>query len=143
MKLKIIIDENRDEEIIVYSHGKNRITQEIERLVSSSATEIAGYRNSDVFIIDYSDIYCFVCESDKVYAVTEKEKYRIKSRLYKVEETLGKDFVKINQSCVANVKKIRRFEASPYGSLTVIFKNGYKDYVSRRQIKKVKERLGL
>ena len=29
------------------------------------------------------------------------------------------------------------------GSLTVVLKNGYRDYVSRRQLKAVKERMGL
>jgi len=38
---------------------------------------------------------------------------------------------------------IKKFDVSFGGALTVIFKNGYTDYVSRRQMKIVKERIGF
>ena len=88
-------------------------------------------------------MYCFSVEDNRVYAVTEKEKLQLKIRLYQVEEMADKGFVKINQSCVANIRHIKRFDASVSGTLRVVFKNGYTDYVSRRQLKTVKERLGL
>ena len=78
-----------------------------------------------------------------MYALTENEKFKIKSRLYQLEEKLDNNFVKINQSCIANIKKIDRFKATVGGSLTVVFENGYVDFVSRRKLKNVKERLGL
>jgi DNA-binding LytR/AlgR family response regulator len=46
-------------------------------------------------------------------------------------------------SCIANLSKIKKFNASFSGSLSVVFKNGYTDYVSRRSVKFIKERLGL
>ena len=42
-----------------------------------------------------------------------------------------------------NIDKIKRFDASLSGFLLVTLKNGYSDYVSRRNLKNVKERLGL
>ena len=82
-------------------------------------------------------------EDGKVYALTESEKYRLKQRLYLLEEMLDVSFVKINKSCIANIRKIKKFDASFSGTLTVVFKNGYRDYVSRRNLKSVKERLGV
>ena len=41
------------------------------------------------------------------------------------------------------IKKIKKFDTSVSGMLTVTFKNGYRDYVSRRNLKSVKERLGV
>ena len=73
----------------------------------------------------------------------EKEQLYLKQRLYQVEDNLDKDFIKINQSTIANIRMIERFSVSIGGSLQVIFKNGYKDYVSRRQLKSVKERMGI
>ena len=64
-------------------------------------------------------------------------------RLYQLEELLDASFVKINQSSIVNVKKIERFEASIGGALLVILQNGHRDYVSRRQVKAVKERIGF
>ncbi len=74
---------------------------------------------------------------------TRDEEILIYARLYNIEEMLNKDFIKINQSSIANISKIQKFDASISGTLKVIFKNGYTDYVSRRNIKKVKERIGL
>jgi len=60
-----------------------------------------------------------------------------------LEEKLSSDFIKINQSCIVNIKKIEKFSASIYGTLNIKLKNGYSDYVSRRNMKKIKERFGL
>ena len=93
--------------------------------------------------LNASDIYCFIIENNKVFALTENDKYSVEMRLYKLEELLPENFVKINQSSIANIKKNERFSSSFSGALKVVFKNGYIDYVSRRKLKKVKEKLGL
>ena len=56
---------------------------------------------------------------------------------------LGDDYLKINQSCIVNIKAIKQFDVSLGGSLMISLKNGYRDYVSRRQVKAVKERIGF
>ena len=73
----------------------------------------------------------------------ESGKYRMNCRLYHLEQRLPNSFVKIHQSCLANIRKIKRFDTSLAGTLTVCFQNGHRDYVSRRNLKQVKERLGL
>lgn len=90
-----------------------------------------------------ADVYCFTTENNKLFAITESDKFLIKERLYTIEQSLSKDFIKINKSCIANIKKIDRFDASISGTLLVKLKNGHNDYVSRRNVKNVKERLGL
>ena len=93
--------------------------------------------------LSLQEIYCFTIEGKKLYALTENEKLLIKQRLYQIEELTDNDFLKINQSTIINIRKIKRFDTSLSGSLLVVLKNGYKDYVSRRQLKFVKERIGL
>ena len=143
MKLQIVIDHNHDEEILIYAHEKTSLICEIEELVKNNSVDLIGYTENETVKLNLNDVYCFFTEDNKVYALTENEKYRLKSRLYQLEEKLNNNFVKINQSCIANIKKIDRFKATVGGSLTVIFKNGHIDYVSRRNLKNVKERLGL
>lgn len=143
MKLQIVINPNRDEEITIYAHEKSPLVCEIEELVKSYSVDLIGYTENETVKLNLSDIYCFFTEDNKVFALTENEKYRLKSRLYQIEESLSDNFVKINQSCIANIKKIDRFKATVGGSLTVVFKNGHVDFVSRRNLKNVKERLGL
>lgn len=143
MKCQTIIDKSRDEEVLIYAHAESSLTREIEALVTAHSTELIGYGERSVITLSPAEVICFTAESDKVYALTDTEQLRIRSRLYTLEEALGGDFVRINQSCIANIKKIKRFEASFGGALLVIFKNGHKDYVSRRQLKAVKERIGF
>lgn len=143
MKLSINIDKTKEEEIIVFAHERTRLVDEIERLVSDNAFDLIGYCEREAKALLPSDIHCFTVEENKVYALTDNGKYFVKSRLYRLEEELSNNFVKINQSCLANVRKIERFDASVSGALTVRFKNGFVDYVSRRNLKKVKERFGL
>ncbi len=143
MKLKLIIDEHREDEIVIYAKEKTPLICAIEDLIMSNQEDLIGFKNDELFKISPSEVFCFTIESKKLFAVMENEKVQIKQRLYQLEDRLGSDFVKINQSSIANIKKIERFKATLGGSLIVIFKNGYRDYVSRRQARAVKERIGL
>lgn len=143
MKCTVILDKTREEEIVIYAHQKNEMIFEIERMAQEKPLQLTGFLNEEIVRLEPQDIYCFTVEGGRLYAIGENEKYLIKARLYNIEEILDKNFIKINQSSIANVKKIQKFDASISGTLKVIFKNGHTDYVSRRNIKNVKERLGL
>lgn len=143
MKYTITIDKNRDEEVLIFVHEKTEFIDKIESLLKETNPQIIGYKDNDIVPLNEKDIFCFTIENNKVYALTDKEKYTLKLRIYQLEEMLGKDFIKINQSCIVNLRKIKKFDSSISGSLKVIFQNGYTDYVSRRNIKKIKERFGI
>ena len=143
MKVTLILDQNREEELIIYAHKESNLTDSIKKLVSEQRDSLIGYSEDEIIPLSILEIHCFTVESNKIYALTDNSKLLIKNRLYKIEESLPDSFVKINQSCIVNINKIERFSTAISGSLTVRLKNGYCDYVSRRNLKNVKERLGL
>lgn len=143
MKFTVIITNERDEEVVIYAREKTKLIEDIENLIRDNVFELIGYSGYEAVNLRTDEVVCFLVEEGKVYAITDKDRFRLKCRLYQIEETLPEDFVKINQSCIANIKKIERFDTSVSGTLLIKFKNGYKDYVSRRQMKAVKERFGL
>lgn len=143
MKYKLIIDETKDEELIITCHHKREVFDQIEQLITNMDAQLIGYENEDIVILNYDDVVCFVSDNNKVFALVGKHKYLIKKRLYQIEEQLDLNYVRINQSCIANIKQISKFSASFNGFLQVHFKNGYSDYVSRRELKNVKERIGI
>ena len=143
MKFTVIITNERDEEVVIYAREKTKLIYDIENLIRDNAFELIGYSGYEAVNLKTDEVVCFLVEEGKVYAITDKNRFRLKCRLYQLEETLPENFVKINQSCIANIKKIERFDTSVSGTLLIKFKNGYKDYVSRRQMKAVKERFGL
>lgn len=146
MKYTLYIDEEREEEVIVYARSENALTESIKRLVNEqklNTAPIVGYIGDDIVEIVPEEVHCFFIEDKKLYASLDECDALIKSRLYEIEDKLGDSFIKINQSTVVNIKQIERFSVSIGASLMVHFKNGRSDYVSRRQRKAVKERLGI
>jgi len=143
MKCTVVIDGSREEEVLIYAHEPNDLTRKIAQLVQGTEAPLIGYTETAAVTLQASDIFCITIDGGKLYALTEGERLQMRRRLYELEQLLGRDFVKINQSCIVSTKRIARFEASRGGALMVVLKNGYRDYVSRRQLKAVKERMGL
>ena len=144
MKVTTIIDPLREEEVVIHAHERTEVIGQIEAFVADADTELVAYTDCKEIVRLYAqDVHCFLIEDGRIYALTDREKLRVKQRLYVLEQMLDHSFLKLNQSCIGNVSKIDRFGASIGGTLTVHFKNGHRDYVSRRQLKAVKERIGF
>lgn len=143
MKLTVIIDKERDEEIVLYLKEHKPIEERIRGIIDTDESELIGYDAQSVVRLDTARVSCFSVELGRTVAVIGEKRYRIDKRLYELSAILDDTFIKINQSCIANIKMIERFDASLGGSLIVIFKDGNRDYVSRRQLKNVKERIGF
>lgn len=143
MKCEIIINPECEEKIVVYAREESALTKEIQNLARQHSPELLGYKDNEIFKLNPLDIHYISIISGKVYAACEKEKYILKERLYSLEEKLPESFIKINQSCLANIKKIKRFDTSISGTLKIRFENGDTEYVSRRQLKTIKERIGI
>ena len=142
MDIKIFIDKERAEEILIYAHERTSLIEEIERLVSESNLELIGYTDSEAIKINLVNVNCFISEGNKVFALTD-DRLQIRLRLYQLEDLLDDNFIKINQSCIANIRQIKKVQATFSGAISVTFRNGYEDYISRRNLKSVKERLGV
>ena len=143
MKLTVIIDKERDEEIVLYLKEHKPLEERIRGILGVEEPELIGYDERGAVRLDPARVSCFSVELGRTVAVVGKKRYRVDKRLYELSELLDDSFIKINQSCIANIKMIERFDASLGGSLIVIFKDGNRDYVSRRQLKSVKERIGF
>ena len=143
MKLNLFIDNEREEEIIIYAKEKTQLIEEIEELVANNSKQIIGFKDKEASYLNINDIFAFIVEDSKIFAITEKSRYLLKCRLYSLNETLPNNFVKISQSSIINFNKIKSFSTAISGTIIVNLTNGYTDFVSRRNIKNIKERLGL
>lgn len=144
MKYTTIIDPAGEEEIIIHTRARTPEIEAFENYIARMNTELIGYGESgQILPLRPAEVHCFTVEDGRVYALTEKNRLTVRLPLYAIEELLGDEFVRINQSCLGNIRRIARFDASIGGSLMVTFENGYRDYVSRRQLKTVKERMGI
>ncbi len=142
MKYKLIIDPSREESLELVLHERTALADEIERLIGERGT-ILGYYDLDAYRLQVSEIDAVFTDGDDVSALSGGRNYRLRERLYMLEELLGESFVKINRGCIVRMSAIERFETSLGGSLRAVLSCGFGDYVSRRELKNVKRRFGL
>ena len=142
LRYRLIIDKEQEESILITAHEKNNLIIEIEKLINDNSLNLIGYDEDLVVPLNINDVYAFYTDNGKVYASTKDKSYMVKERVYQLLENL-ESFIKINQGCLINSKKILCFESSISGSVKVILKNNFWDYISRRELKNVKRRLGL
>ena len=143
MKLKIVINKELEERVEVYAQSKNQLVKDIESLVNNYDKKIIGYYEDEIVSLNLDEICRFYIELNKTYASTNSKTYIVKYRLYQIEDLIGDTFIKVNQSCLVNINKIKKFSSSLGGYLLVELTNGEKDYISRRQTKIVMERMGI
>jgi DNA-binding LytR/AlgR family response regulator len=83
-------------------------------------------------------------EDGKVFARTENDLYLLRLRLYELEERLDSTiFVRISNSEIVNLKKVKSLDLSFVGTICMELSNGEVSYVSRRYVSKIKKLLGL
>ena len=146
MRIEIKVDNScKETKIIVVT---DKITDEINTLVKKLAEDtpqlIAGLQRDILKILDQHDILRIYATNGKVYAETEDGEYLIRLRLYELEERLDKnDFVRISNSEIINLKKVKGFDLSYTGTICVSFLNDTVTYISRRYVKKIKQVLGI
>lgn len=146
MIFRLVIDKERDEEITARVHAQSLLTDRIEELVMkySGDDRIQAYTEDDVKLMRYAEIECILVEGGKTFAVDMRgERFRLKQRLYELEDKLPAYFIRINKSAIANEKRIERFRASLSGAVDAVFKCGYTEYVSRRCFAEIKRRYGI
>lgn len=141
MKFRLIIDKDKDEEVVITAHQRTALIDEIEFLISKHTDRIPGYTEDDIKMLSVSEIECVTVLDGKTYAIDFKNRhYRIKQRLYELEAELPPSFIRINKSTLANETRLDRFVVSIAGSVDAVFKCGYTEYVSRRCFAQIKRR---
>ena len=143
MKFKLIIDKEKDEEIVATVHSRSALIDEIEVLILkyAGADRIPGYTEDDIKMLSVSEIECITVLDGKTYAIDSKNRrYRLKDRLYELEAQLPSSFIRINKSALANEARLDRFAVTYSGAVDAVFKCGYTEYVSRRCFAQIKRR---
>ena len=102
-----------------------------------------GVLDGKVRLLNTEDIIRIYVEDRKVYVVTVEGRFIVRKKLYEVQSTLTKDFIKISQSEIANVKYIHSLDLGLRGTIVINYKNSDISYVSRRMLKEFKMKLGL
>ncbi len=146
MQIDVKIDSTCAEpKVVVHT---NRMTEEVEMLLKK-LTEVTpqiltGFRGDAVEILEPTELIRIYANQGKIFAVTEAGEYTLRLRLYELEERIDKNvFVRISNSEIINLKKVKGFDLSFTGTICVKLSNGSVTYVSRRYVAKIKKVLGV
>ena len=144
MKVELNIDKKFEETIVTIS--ANKVDDEIQNLVNyieNKEDYLTGISAGKVCLLNLEDIIRVYIEDRKVYVVTVEGRFIVRKKLYEVQSMVTKDFIKISQSEIANVKYIHSLDLGLRGTIVINYKNSDISYVSRRMLKEFKMKLGL
>ena len=144
MKVELNIDKKFEETIVTIS--ANKVNDEIQNLVNYIEIKedyFIGVSDGKVRLLNLEDIIRVYVENRKVYVVTVEGRFIVRKKLYEVQSMLTKDFIKISQSEIANIKYIHSLDLGLRGTIVINYKNSDICYVSRRMLKEFKMKLGL
>ena len=146
MQVEIKIDDSCIEPrvIIITDKVNNEINDILNTLSSKTPEVITGFYNDLAEILSPEGIIRIYAAGGKTFASASKKEYILRQRLYELEEKLTKhSFVRISNSEIINLKKVRNFDLSLSGTICVTLSDGTATYVSRRYVSKIKQVLGL
>lgn len=146
MKLEIAIDQNQKELLVLLKKDKidDEVNEVINKLSEQTTQMITGFCGDSVKIIDQTKILRAYSQDGKVFVDTDDEKFTVRLRLYELEQRLCKNsFVRISNSEIINLKKVKSFDLSFTGTICVVFNDGSTSFASRRYVSKIKQVLGI
>ena len=145
-KLKVelkISKEVKEPYAVIYSDS---LTDEITSAVmylENTGKIITGEDNGRIAVLQPSEIYMVRVENERTAIYGEDKKLLSPKRLYQLEQQLGNGFMKISKSTVINLSHIKCVEPSFKGMMSLVMKNGLKDWISRKYLPDFKKYLGI
>ena len=142
MKLKIEIDPERDEEIVIRA---KEITPTLKKLQNAVADVLSG---SEELAVRNGEAECFIpireilfaeTSGEKLWVHTAKDVFACPLRLIELEELLPRSFVRASKSSLVNSAHVRSLSRSPTGIGEATFPGtGKKVFISRMYFKNLR-----
>ena len=146
MKIKIEIDQDLNEaEVIIRGQQIDEEIQSVQKVLTQlthKSPKLTFVKDDKEFFFALKEILFFETENNTTYAHTRDEIFKVKYRIYELEELLTSDFVRISKSAIVNIQPIyaiTRYIGTPN---TIQFNQSHKQIsVSRQYFKQLRERL--
>lgn len=146
MKVTIQIhDKFIEPQVMICNHILTDEVKELQESINQVVNKvITVYTENGAKRLTHESFIRFYAEEQKVYAQTKTKKYTLHTRLYELEQELSKqDFVRISNSEIVNIRKIKSLDTSITGTIQMFLEGDIETYVSRRNVKKIKTALEI
>ena len=140
--ISIVFNSHKIDQLI--SFLENKLLNEKPREEKSMQDHLIGQLDENYEIVNYKDIILFEAQNSIIYARANNKKYRVKEKLYQLEEELAAEgFVRINKSEIVNILHIKEIVPWFNGRLLLKLDNKREVEVSRSYAGDFKDFLGL
>lgn len=146
MKIELKLEpEAKERRVIIVTDAVDEEIQELMKRIGREQPQmLAGFSGDTLTLLEQGEIIRSYASGGKVFAVTQGGEYVIRLRLYELEERLDKRcFVRISNSEIVNLRKVKNFDLGYTGTIRVTMKNGDTAFVSRRYVSRIKNVLGI
>ena len=143
MKVRIErLGDGEEDEVVIRCSRVDDTVQKIQRFIEDQTAQQVSftfYKDNQEFYFPVDRILFFETEGEYVYAHTEKDSFRVKLRLYELEEILPGYFIRSSKSTIINSQQVYSITRNLTASSLVAFKNTHKHvYVSRHYYQPLK-----
>lgn len=146
MKIKIDVDKQLNEdEIIIRCKNLDSNIIAIKKFINdidANNQQFVFYKKDKEYYFSLNNVLFFETSDKGIDAHTNEDIYKIKYKLYELENILPNNFIRVSKSTILNINHIYSINHNITSSSTVEFHKSYKQvYVSRFYYKELKQRL--
>lgn len=144
MKINIITnisDKFKETKIIIESPN---LSDEVQNCINyieninDFPSQIIARKNNNIHFVDLKNIVCFFSENKYNYLRTIDGTYKIKYKLYELEELLNNQkFIRISKSCIINIDQVKYFNIGILNTILVELKDNTKEVVTKKYFKPI------
>lgn len=136
MKIRIeVVGDLEEDEVTIRCGRVDDTIDKIHQFIldqAQSVERITFFKDNQEFFFPLELILFFETGGEHIYAHTADDAYRIKFRLYELEEMLPKHFIRVSKSAIVNIRRIISVTRNLTASSLVQFSGSHKKiYVSR------------
>lgn len=142
--INVAIDEKYvDPKVTILTREKTGLVESIinaiENVSENEFPLIPAYSEGEMEFVSQRDIVRVYIQDRKCILQTDEGLFTVRKNLSRLEEDLNPSrFVRISQSEIINIYKVKRFDINIAGTIGVEFENGTKTWASRSCVKTLK-----
>ena len=142
--IEVILDEKYvDPKVTIYAKERteqvDNIIEAIENVSGADFPLVPGINGKNMELLSQRDIVRIYTSGRKLIIQTDDNSYFSARTLSNLETILNNDrFIRISQSEIINIRKVKKFDISYSGTIGVFFENGDRTWASRSRVKDIK-----
>ena len=144
MKLRIeVTDGSSEDEVIIRCARVDESVQKLQAFIQSmSAPKMIFYKGTQEYYLPLEEILFFETDGEQIHAHTANDAFRVKHRLYELEDMLPHYFIRAAKGTIVNTAQIYAIDRNLTSSSHVKFAGTHKHiYVSRHYYSTLKDKM--